>query len=212
MHLTGLNYWFIYAQEKSTLYNHLYGQWSCQSSSPLHCSTQVLLMSWLKATLTCIETDTWSSTSVRPFFTQRFPQPSPFSSGQSSFCWSAFRNANRRVAAREEKKNKTTDCAWWDDAINWEWFTTKCTSTLRESVRRDGICLSEHRGRPTLGLQILTILILQYVWLGLKSSDGAEIVQTHMKGLERASTKTGGFQHQSKLYQESSLILEPPKK
>lgn len=77
--------------------------------------------------------------------TRRFPQPSPFSSGQPSFCWSAFRTAHNRVEkGREEKKELMASDGMMTNT-NWDWLTAKCTSTLRENVSSDGIRLLEHR-------------------------------------------------------------------
>lgn len=53
--------------------------------------------------------------------TRRFPQPYPFSSGQPSFCWSAFRTTHHRVeTGREEKKELMASDGMM---TNWELMT-----------------------------------------------------------------------------------------
>lgn len=70
----------------------------------------------------------------RASFTRRFPQPSPFASGQPSFCRSAFPNAHRRVETKGGRGGGLMALDGMMTNTNWDWLTAEWTSALRENV------------------------------------------------------------------------------
>lgn len=123
-------------------------QWSCQSSSTLHClGHHVISIGWLKAIPACIVrarhtlkcTGTWGLTYVRPL-SHGDPATVSFFLGAAKFL--SERLSKRSSPSQNEKKKKTDGGGWDDDKRKRRLTHYKVhVNATRECVKRRDPCI-----------------------------------------------------------------------